>query len=178
MDKRVSTILLSIVVLILIAVNILIYINNHKTEIQESTDNKVNTENIIKNTSVNSEQEIQDKVTNKVATLPEKNRMQIYFGNFITYIEQQDYENAYKLLNESFKNNYFPTIDEFKQYVQKYPKNMTVDYQNIDRQGELFVLTVEIKDIFNSSVESIKQRVVIRENNTNNFTLSFQVEGE
>ena len=178
MDKRVSTILLSIVVLILIAVNILIYINNHKTEIQESTDNKVNTENIIKNTSVNSEQEIQDKVTNKVATLPEKNRMQIYFGNFITLIEQNDYEGAYDLLNESFKENYFPTINDFAQYIQKYPKNMTVDYQNIDRQGELFVLTVEIKDIFNKDAETINQRVVIRENDTNKYTISFQVDGE
>ncbi len=176
MDKRLSTILLSIVVLILIAANILIYINNHKNEIEESTNNTISIENKIENGIVDTEQEVQDKITNKVATLPEKNRMQIYFGNFITYVEQRNYEKAYKLLNESFKQNYFPTINEFEQYVEKYPKNMTVDYQNIERQGELFILTVEIKDIFDSSVEAINQRVVIRENGTNDYTISFQIE--
>ena len=60
--------------------------------------------------------------------------------------------------------------------MKKYPSSMAVEYLNFERQGELFVLTVNIKDVFNSSASVINQRVVIRENEANDFTISFQVE--
>ena len=108
--------------------------------------------------------------------MPDRNRMQVYFGTFITYIENNEYEKAYALLNENFKNNYFKTLSSFESYFENYPKNIMVNYTDIDRQGELYILTVEISDMFDEETEPISQRVVIRENDLNDFTLSFQVE--
>ena len=153
------------------------YINNHKEVSQaEANYNELISNSGNENNKQFTESEIENTVTNKVMTLPEKNRMQIYFGKFISYIEEKDYENAYKLLNENFKNNYFDTIEKFEEYMKKYPSSMAVEYLNFERQGELFVLTVNIKDVFNSSASVINQRVVIRENEANDFTISFQVE--
>ena len=173
MEKKIVNILLTIVVLILIAINIIIFTKNNfkKADLNETNENTVE-ENII----VNAEEQIENVITNKVIEMTEKERMQTYFGTFIKYIREKKYEDAYGLLNESFKSNYFPTLESFETYVQKYPKESTVDYQYIERQGELFVLTVQIKDMFDSSVEPISQRVVIRELGVNKFTLSFQVE--
>ena len=173
MNKRIINILLLIVILILIALNIIIYIKNHQ-ENGKAVINATSTENT-SNGNINYEEENKNAITGKVATINEGSRMQTYFGSFITYIEEEEYEKAYNLLNEDFKNNYFKTIEEFKQYVQKYPENIIVDYQNIDREGEIFVLTVEIKDLYNSQAEAIKQRVVIKENGANDFKISFQV---
>lgn len=172
MDKRIINILLTIVVLILIAINIKIYISNHEEE-KIAEQNNIQISNTMQN---NMEEDIQNTITSKVADMTERSRMQTYFGTFISYIEEKDYESAYNLLNENFKNNYFSTIEQFETYMQKYPKDIAVDYKDIDRQGELFVLTVEIKDVFNSDAEKINQRVVIRELGVNQFTLSFQVE--
>ena len=173
MDKKIINILLTIVALILIAINIKIFIdNNREEEISEQNYNDLN--NIT--TPNNNEKDIENTVTSKVADMTERSRMQTYFGTFISYIEEKDYESAYNLLNENFRNNYFSTINQFETYMQKYPKDIAVDYLNIERQGELFVLTVEIKDVFNSDAEKINQRVVIRELGVNQFTLSFQVE--
>ena len=172
MDKRVINILLAIVVLILLAINIKIFINNHKekADIEQNSD----IENSIIQNDV--QDDTQNAITSKVADMTERSRMQTYFGTFISYIEEKNYESAYKLLNENFKNNYFSTLEQFETYIQKYPKDIAVDYKKIERQGELFVLTVEIKDVFNKEVQAITQRVVIRELGVNQFTISFQVE--
>ena len=171
MKKRIVNILLTMVVLVLVAINIIIFMNNNLKKAETETLNDVK-ENVIDNP----EQVIKNSVDNKVAELPEKNRMQIYFGTFMQYIEDKKYDEAYNLLNENFKSNYFPSIEKFEEYVQKYPKDITIEYQNLERQGELFVLTVQIKDVFDKNVEPITQRVVIRELEANKFTLSFQVE--
>ena len=65
-------------------------------------------------------------------------------------------------LSENIKQSYFKTLEEFEQYVQKYPENIVVDYQDINREGEIFILTVEIKDLYDSQAETIKQRVVVK----------------
>ncbi len=173
MDKRIINILLVMAVLILLAINIKIFIDNH-----EETAGIEQNGNGIENSMIqnNNQDDIQNTITSKVADMTERSRMQTYFGTFISYIEENDYESAYNLLNENFKKNYFSTLEQFETYIQKYPKDIAVDYKEIERQGELFVLTVEIKDVFNKEAQTITQRVVIRELGVNQFTISFQVE--
>lgn len=129
------------------------------------------------------EQEREDRtyensIINKLTSMSEVQRIQTYFGEFIKYIEDERYDKSYSLLNESFKNKYFPSIEQFTEYVQsKYPrKNIVVDYNEIDTYGDLFVLTVSISDIINDDFESFEQRIVIRENSANDYKISFQVE--
>ena len=173
MDKKIVNILLAIGVLIMIAINILIFINNS----QEKEITNIASENISQNNNYQmTNQEMQSKIDDRITNMPEKSRMQTYFGTFINYIEKRNYENAYKLLNEDFRNNYFKTIQDFENYFANYPKNIVVNYTDIDRQGELFVLTVEIKDMFDNTFNAITKRIVIREKGANDFTISFQVE--
>ena len=171
MNKKIINLLLVIVVLILIAINIMIYINNHK-EIENLDTNETN---LIQENIAFSEGTIQNTITSKLESMPERNRIQTYFGRFITYIENKDFENAYKLLNDNFKNNYFADIETFKNYFENYPNNIAVNYTNIERQGEIFVLTVEISDMFDEEAKPITKRVVVRENGLNDFKISFEV---
>ena len=171
MKKKVVNLLLIIVVLIMIAINILIYIKNNS-----ANENEALNENVQASNESLSEKEIENTINSRIEGMPDRNRMQVYFGTFITYIENNEYEKAYALLNENFKNNYFKTLSSFESYFENYPKNIMVNYTDIDRQGELYILTVEISDMFDEETEPISQRVVIRENDLNDFTLSFQVE--
>ena len=101
-----------------------------------------------------------------------------HFGEFIKYIEDERYDKAYSLLNESFKNRYFENIEKFIEYAKnKYPKkNIAVNYNENKRYGDLYILTVDISDLINNEFESFTQRIVIRENSANDFKISFQVE--
>ena len=175
MDKRLKKIIIAIVILILIAINISIFIKYNKKE------------NIIEQNTIEIQEKIEEKSTltgvdeklkNKITGLGERERIEAYYGSFINAIQTKDYSKAYNMLNENFKNNYFNQEADFENYIKsKYPtSNIIVKYNNIERQGEVFIITVTLDDAFDSNFEEIEQRVVIRENSANNFKISFQVE--
>lgn len=177
MKKKIINLLLVIVILIMIATNILIYKNNNKEISSQNINNEnVTQKNWVTDNNINRDEIMQNVIDNRLENMPELSRIQTYFGTFMTFIENRNYERAYNILNEDFKNNYFPTIETFEKYFEEYPQNIMVNYKNVDRQGEIFVLTVEISDMFNDELEPINKRVVIREKGLNDFKISFQVE--
>ena len=183
--NKINYLLLIIVVLILIAINLYIFINNYfKKDEEIGKDNNIintnlNSVEINTNYATVSEEEDEENRVNKIATLTEKQRMQTYFGQYISYVESKNYEKAYNLLYDGFKQNYFKTLEEFKSYAEnKYPNNIVVEYTDIQRQGTLFIITVKIKDALDSiDQEGVKeQQVVIIENSINDFKLSFDIQ--
>ena len=108
--------------------------------------------------------------------LGEDNRMKTYFTKFmLTYVSNGKYTEAYNLLYDEFKQTYFKTQEEFETYAkEKYPAFMLIEYNDIERQGEYYILTVTIKDIAEQK-ENIEQRFVIREYDFDEFIVSFSV---
>ena len=121
-------------------------------------------------------------LTNKAATITDPVLLETLkvkkasAGQALT--EGTDYEAAYNLLYDGFKQNYFKTLEEFKEYAEKnYPKYIVLEYTNIERQGTLFILSVKIKDALDSIEQEnvVEQQVVIIENDVNDFKISFSV---
>ena len=183
--KKITYLILIIIILFFIALNIIIFINHNSPEqvIAENTTNTTNTttstnqqiNTIYETTSTETDEENRE---NKIASLGEQLRMQTYFGQYISFIESKDYEEAYNLLYDGFKQSYFPSLEDFITYAQNnYPSNMVVEYTNIDREGTIFVLTVKIRNPLTDTTETEvpEQRIVIIENEVNDFKLSFAV---
>ena len=171
-------IILLIIVVFLIMVNLVLYISNkpQEEEIQPSVNvaqgneenNKTNKAAIPKSGG---------ELTQYLSTLGERDRIEYYTGQYFKHLEKKEYESAYNLLYDEFKQNYFPTLDEYIAYIEKtYPKSWALQYEDITRQGEIYVLKLNILDLIQATDESKKeQRIVIREDNYNDYVLSFQV---
>lgn len=135
----------------------------------------------IQNNAINNEKNItdikQDNSGNELKNMSERQRMEFYFSEFMDYIENGKYQEAYNLLYPDFKDNYFKTLDDFKKYVNKtYPEFVSFSYNDIERQGNIYVLMITvINPDLNKSEAKKSQRIVIKENNFNDFVLSFQV---
>jgi len=113
--------------------------------------------------------------------MSESDRIKYYFNEYITYLEDSNYESAYNLLYKDFKDQYFKTLDDFTKYVQKkYLPVMSVQYDDITRLGNYYVLTVSFLDVFNSTEDKpviwTTQKFIIYENDYNDFQMSFQAE--
>lgn len=180
MKKKVVLIITVIVLIILVCANYIQlnkYLNLLKSN--NSTENTVteNTENVENSEENDSEEELDALRLSKLQSMGERARMETYFYSFITYIESNEYEKAYNLLYEDFKEEYFPTIDEFIEYAEKtYPENAAYNYNDIQRYGTIYILKVEIIDTDGSKEQENKtQRVVIQENDFNDFVMSFQL---
>lgn len=108
----------------------------------------------------------------------ELGRTEQYLSKFIGEIEDKNFDKAYDLLYDEFKDNYFETKSTFEEYCKKYfPELMDVQVDNIERINNIYVLETTINDLINGQIENgkISMYFVIRENNLNDFDLSFSM---
>lgn len=179
-DKKVIKLFLTIGILVLLCVNLYLVIQKillpkSKEQKQISkTQNVNNNDNNIENFEKISSEQNQLELLKKGT---ERDRIEYYCGQFFRYIENKNYEKAYQILYPDFRQKYFPTIEEFKKYVIKvYPKILAINYDDFDRQGNIYVTTVLIDDgLAKDNSKQFSQRIVVQENDYNNFVLSFQV---
>lgn len=166
-------IILAIVSIILTIANFSFFYKNSKL-IKETNDENKSDSDWVKQEDLTEEQKNQE-ILSKLKGMGERDRMEFYIGEYIEYVEQENYEKAYELLYPEFRNNYFKTIDDYKKYAKEtYPSGIIMNYSNIERQGEYYVVFVDIIDEEDSS-KKISQNIVVKENNYNDFYLSFDV---
>lgn len=117
-------------------------------------------------------------IIDDLAGMEERDRIEYYFGEFIRNIELDNYAEAYEVLNEEFKNTYFSTQDKFVEYVKDYfPNEIAVEYNNIERNGNTYILWVKMSNALTVDKSSGRaMNVVIREYAVHDFELSFSVE--
>lgn len=139
--------------------------NTTNTTVEE---NKLTKEEIEQNTNELEIADLKDK--------DERTRIQQYCGKFLKYIENKEYDKAYELLYPDFKNNYFKTVEDFKKYAEeKFPQTLiAVEYNNIERQGQYYILFTTIKTPLNVDY-SMDQKFILIENGFNDFKISFDV---
>lgn len=169
--KNKKTILTIMIICIILAIIISLIILSIKKDNEANAKNNVPLENHIETAEEKNAREIEE-----LKKLGETSRMQFYVSKYISYLEEGDYESAYNLLYDEFKQNYFKTQEEFTTYVKsKYSDIITLDYEKTERFGSYYVVTVNFKDLINDK-KNYTQLFVLKENNFNDFVMSFQAE--
>ncbi len=165
--KNKKTILTIMVICIILAVIITLIILSIKK------DNKPEP-NVTPSNHIETAEEKNTREIEELKGMGETSRMQFYVSKYISYLEEGDYESAYNLLYDEFKQNYFKTQEEFTTYVKnKYSDIITLDYEKTERLGPYYVVTVNFKDLINDT-KNYTQLFVLKENGFNDFVLSFQ----
>lgn len=187
-NNKIEIIIYSIIILTLIIIALILYLTkivipkqneknmNYNTTYQKQTSNngKNKTENTTKELRRTNEE-----IIKYLSTLNEGNRMEYYCGKFLRLIEDHEYEKAYSYLNKDFINNYFPTAEDFKKYIiNNFPEEYSIEYDDVQRFNDVYVLRLKIYDYKTLNKEPKIQRVVIKEHEYNNYEVSFQVEKE
>ena len=167
--EQMLVVLISIIfiLILIVVVTVAVYILNNGNE-NETTDNAtLVTEQI--------EENEQEAVLEKLYDMTEQDRITYYCAEFFKLVDNGEYEEAYEILYEEYKENYFPTLASFKVYMQDYfPDDFSLDYTNIERLGDIYVLWVDVADTLNGSYgNNFSFNVVIRENDFDDYDLSF-----
>ncbi len=164
-------IILGIIIVIIIIVIILTILNSKKINNKEENNNQTSS-NVEKKDS----NEDQEKIA-KLKTKKEAERIKTYLGTYFKYVEKKDYNSAYNLLYDEFKKNYFPTLEDYEKYIQEQdlPALLTIDYDNIVTQGELYIVTLRIGNVqARSDTQKVEKKFVVKENDYNDYYISFE----
>ena len=164
-NKKILIIIIILVILLL--VSLVVLLQNLKSTKNEN--------NGLSNNDQVSIEEINEDEVKSLSKKTEQQRMQYYCGKFFNLIDSKSYESAYKLLYSDYKENYFPTLANFKRYFEEYfPDDFSLTYENMERFGDIYVLTVSLTDTINGSYgHNFKLYVVIQENQLNDYVISF-----
>lgn len=176
MDKKLKIILIAMAILGLIALNLIVFLNAHEPQTAD-TRNRANIINTIVEHNIATEEETEEDRKEMLSNSTEATRMKTYIGQYISAIDSEDYETAYNMLYQEFRNTYFKTLEEFITYVEnKYPDEIMVTYNNMEREGTIYIISIGIQNPLDSNFQAVQQNIVIQEKDLNNFTLSFNVE--
>ena len=175
-DKTKITILFVGIIIVIIVIVIIasILIKNNTDNRQEKNEQSVSE---ISNKVEDEETESNEEIINELKKKTEAERIRTYLGTYFRYIEKKQYESAYNLLYSEFKEKYFPTLEDYEKYLQEQdiPAMLTIDYDQITTQGELYIVTVRIGNMMaRSDTQKVEKKFIIKENNYNDYYISFK----
>ena len=87
-----------------------------------------------------------------------------------------DYEYVYNKFTDGFKNNYFKTVEDFKNYVQQnWYKTIKITYNSISTEGKAHVFEVYLSDETGENSNVITKNFNIQLQEGTDFIFSFNV---
>ncbi len=87
-----------------------------------------------------------------------------------------DYEYVYNKFTDGFKNNYFKTVDDFKNYVQQnWYKTIKITYNSVSTEGSAHVFEVYLSDGTGENSNVITKNFNVRLQEGTDFIFSFNV---
>lgn len=108
----------------------------------------------------------------------DQEKVQTNIETFFKMINTKDYNAAYNVLNDTFKQNNFPTVDEFKEYAQNnFFDNTTItSVEDISQSGTYYACTITTASDDSDTAETREETFIVALGNDTDFTLSFTVE--
>lgn len=175
-SKELSIFVFCVVIVFVILLIAYIYVTFNRANAGKGSKN-TSVENYIEATTENIIKAEKDAKIVELSKMKERNRIEYYATSFIEHVENKEYQEAYELLNKDFRKNYFPSLKEFSDYCEiKFSKMMDVNYTNFERNGEIYVIWATITDAINGGKDAgIQYNIVVKENDYNDFELSFSV---
>lgn len=94
---------------------------------------------------------------------------------FIRLINEKDYNNAYALLDEEYKNNNFKNLEDFENYIKEnFWNNNIATVNSIENVSGTFVCDVQIKSGNGLSAEEMNKQFVVKLLEGTDFVMSFE----
>ncbi len=113
----------------------------------------------------------------KKSSIDQKIQANVYI--FLQMINTKDYSHAYELLDETFRNNNFDTLDKFKEYVNAnffdYNLNTTSNV-DINNEGSTYIYETKIRSGAGSAAETKNLTVIMQLKEGTDFVMSFSLE--
>ena len=120
-----------------------------------------------------------DTYEEQYSKLQNEEKVQANVYIFLQMINTKDYSHAYELLDQTFRNNNFDTLDKFKEYVNanffSYNLNTTSDV-DIDNEGSTYIYETTLRNNAGSAAQRKHLTVIMQLKEGTDFVMSFSIE--
>lgn len=118
-----------------------------------------------------------EEIRNEYMKYSEQKKVTFNVNKWIQMLNNKDYENAYNLLNETFRNTNWNSVEDFKAYIkQNYPLYYKIEYQQYQTVGTNYTQTIILKDIEGKNQNQKNITIIMRLKENMDFEMSFNLE--
>lgn len=110
--------------------------------------------------------------------LSDNNKIQSNVYIFLQMINTKDTKHAYELLDDTFKADNFPSLEEFEEYVQNnfFYYNLKTGDTSIKQEGNYYIYETIIKEFASNAAQAKRLTVIMKLEEGTNFVMSFSLE--
>ena len=163
--RRILGILIFVLIIVIAIIVVTFKKNNRSEDVELEIVTQKHYENLI-----NIEKDV---ILEKLNNMKEIERIEYYASQFLKAIENEKFEKAYDMLYDDFKNNYFPTMQEFENFAkQNLAKVLSVNFTNVEKNGDIYIIYTEIVDSLTGNEIQI-EKIIVREEEIGKFVMSF-----
>lgn len=105
-----------------------------------------------------------------------KYKVKVNVDKWIKMLNNRDYENAYKCLDETFKKNNFSSEEEFEKYMREnFPLHYKLSVGQTEEVNGIYKQRIILEDITGASDEKIENTIIMQLKDNYEFVMSFEI---
>ena len=91
-------------------------------------------------------------------------------------INSRDYKAAYQVLDETFRNNYFESLEDFTSYMQQYfPAHYKIEFGDFNEEAKVYTQQVTFINMENEEEPTFDRSFVMQLKEEENFVMSMNL---
>ena len=104
-------------------------------------------------------------------------KVMMNIDKWIQMLNNRDYKAAYNVLDETFRQNNFGSVEKFEEYMrQNLPLHYDVKFTDFSDQGQNYVQDIELTDITKENTEVLTKSIVMKLGEETDFVMSFKIQ--
>ena len=118
-----------------------------------------------------------DKFKAEYDSADEQNKVAMNIDKWVQMLNNRDYKAAYSVLDETFRNNNWGSVDAFEQYMREnFPLYYKVEYTTFRDENSTYIQEIVLSDITGENDSTITVNVIMQLKDNYEFVMSFSTE--
>ena len=107
----------------------------------------------------------------------EQKKVMMNIDKWIQMLNNRDYTAAYKVLDETFRNNNFGLEQNFEKYMREhYPLHYKIEFVSFSEEANTYIQKIRLKDITGQNEEQKEINIIMQLKEETDFVMSFGIE--
>lgn len=116
-----------------------------------------------------------EEVKQTYESAKEQRKVQINVDKWILMLNNKDYKAAYEVLDETFREQYFGTVEEFEEYMRvKFPEYYGLTFSDLSEETGVYIQKILLIDI-RAKKDMVIPETIIMKLTDDGFKMSFRI---
>lgn len=119
----------------------------------------------------------EEEIVTSYLSMEDEKKVYSNIEKFLKMANMKDYSSMYRVLDDTFKENNYKTVDVFKSYIKQnlFDYNVITGVQSLEKNGNYYISTVRYKNGENATSNEKNMTIIMQLKDNTDFVMSFSI---